>query len=93
MEHTFAFRDHREVWRDASPLTADDLCWLDARCAALGIELVPNQNTFGHMERFLAHPAYAHRAENPEGFVRGGVQQPPTTLAPPRTTPISPSPS
>lgn len=82
MEHTFAFRDHREVWQDASPLTADDLRWLDARCAALGIELVPNQNTFGHMERFLAHPAHTHRAENPGGFVRGGAHRPPSTLAP-----------
>lgn len=81
-EHTFAFRDHREVWQDASPLTADDLRWLDARCAAAGIELVANQNTFGHMERFLRHPRHAHRAENPEGFERGGVHRPPSTLEP-----------
>ncbi|MFJ6985881.1 MULTISPECIES: glycoside hydrolase family 20 zincin-like fold domain-containing protein [unclassified Streptomyces] len=81
-EHTYAFRDHHEVWRDASPLTADDLHWLDARCAAAGIELVANQNTFGHMERFLRHPRHAHRAENPDGFERGGVHRPPSTLRP-----------
>ncbi|WP_367125394.1 glycoside hydrolase family 20 zincin-like fold domain-containing protein [Streptomyces phytohabitans] len=81
-EHAYAFRDHQTVWRDASPLTADDLRWLDARCAAHGIELVANQNTFGHMERFLAHDAYAHRAENPDGFDRGGVRRPPSTLEP-----------
>ncbi|MFJ9977631.1 glycoside hydrolase [Streptomyces cyaneofuscatus] len=81
-EHTFAFRDHQEVWRDASPLTADDLRWLDGRCAAAGIELVANQNTFGHMERFLRHPRHAHRAESPEGFERGGVHRPPSTLEP-----------
>ncbi|MFB6670517.1 glycoside hydrolase family 20 zincin-like fold domain-containing protein [Streptomyces parvus] len=81
-EHTYAFRDHRDVWQDASPLTADDLRWLDARCAAAGIELVANQNTFGHMERFLRHPRHAHRAENPEGFERGGVHRPPSTLEP-----------
>ncbi|WP_419992535.1 glycoside hydrolase family 20 zincin-like fold domain-containing protein [Streptomyces boninensis] len=81
-EHTFAYGDHAQVWQDASPLTADDLRWLDARCAALGIELVANQNTFGHMERFLAHEPYAHRAENPGGFERGGRHYPPSTLAP-----------
>ncbi|NGN62571.1 glycoside hydrolase [Streptomyces sp. A7024] len=81
-EHVFAYRDHRQVWQDASPLTAEDLRWLDARCAALGIELVANQNTFGHMERFLACEPYAHRAENPDGFERGGRHHPPSTLAP-----------
>ncbi|MFF8987326.1 glycoside hydrolase [Streptomyces globisporus] len=81
-EHTYAFRDHGDVWQDASPLTADDVRWLDARCAAAGIELVANQNTFGHMERFLRHPRHAHRAENPEGFERGGVHRPPSTLQP-----------
>ncbi|MFE5999333.1 glycoside hydrolase [Streptomyces sp. NPDC056454] len=81
-EHTFAFRDHQEVWQDASPLTAEDLRWLDGRCAAAGIELVANQNTFGHMERFLRHPRHAHRAESPEGFERGGFHRPPSTLEP-----------
>ncbi|MFI1224722.1 MULTISPECIES: glycoside hydrolase family 20 zincin-like fold domain-containing protein [unclassified Streptomyces] len=81
-EHTYAFRDHQDVWQDASPLTADDLRWLDGRCAAAGIELVANQNTFGHMERFLRHPRHAHRGENPEGFERGGVHRPPSTLEP-----------
>ncbi|MEW2519192.1 glycoside hydrolase family 20 zincin-like fold domain-containing protein [Actinacidiphila alni] len=81
-EHTFAYRDHRQVWQDASPLTAEDLRWLDARCAMLGIELVANQNTFGHMERFLRHPEHADRAENTDGFERGGRHHPPSTLAP-----------
>ncbi|ANY08847.1 glycoside hydrolase family 20 zincin-like fold domain-containing protein [Pseudonocardia sp. HH130630-07] len=81
-EHTYAFAEHRAVWQDASPLTAADLHWLDGVCAAAGIELVANQNTFGHMERFLAHPEYAPRAENPDGFERGGGHHPPSTLAP-----------
>ena len=29
MEHTFAFRDHEQVWRDASPLTAEEIQRLD----------------------------------------------------------------
>ncbi|WP_432492350.1 family 20 glycosylhydrolase [Kineococcus auxinigenes] len=81
-EHTFAFSGHEEVWRDASPLTADDVRWLDGVCAAHGIELVCNQNTFGHVERWLQHGGYAHRAENEDGFTAWGRHHPPSTLEP-----------
>ena len=38
---------HEVVWRDnASPITADDVRWLDRLCAEHGIELAANQNTF-----------------------------------------------
>ena len=56
VEHTFAYAGHEDVWRDASPLTADDLRWLDDRCAEVGIELVANQNCFGHLAPWLAQP-------------------------------------
>ena len=67
-EHTFAYRGHEEVWRDASPMTASEIGELDAYCRARFIELVPNQNSFGHMERWLKHPRYQPLAEKPEGF-------------------------
>ena len=51
VEHTFAWPGHEVVWRDASPLTPADLAAVGARCADLGIEFVPNLNTFGHLER------------------------------------------
>ena len=35
-EHTFAYTGHAAVWAGASPLTADDMRWLDALCAAHG---------------------------------------------------------
>jgi len=76
-EHTFRYRDHAEVWRGASPLTPDEIRSLDGWCKARGIELVPNQNGFGHMERWLRHPRYAPLAELGEG-----EQGPGTTLAP-----------
>jgi len=69
IEHTFAFRDHGEVWRHASPYTAEDIRVIDDMCRARGIELVPNFNSFGHFERWLCHPAYRHLAESPDGFV------------------------
>lgn len=65
-EHTFAYAEHERVWRDASPLTPDEVRELDACCAAHGIELVPNQNSFGHMERWLRHPEYRQLAEQPD---------------------------
>jgi hypothetical protein len=83
VEHTFAYRDHEDVWRDASPLTVDDMGWLDDVCATHGIELVTNQNTFGHMGRWLAHDTYRHRAECPDGVeIIPGVPWPPGVLAP-----------
>lgn len=82
-EHTFAYRDHEVVWRDASPMTPDDIHWLDQLCTSRGIELVPNQNCFGHMARWLRHDAYRHRAETPDGYeLLPGVTSPPTVLAP-----------
>ena len=42
-EHTFAYRQHPDVWAAASPLTGDDILALDAFCRARHIELVPNK--------------------------------------------------
>jgi hexosaminidase len=67
MEHTFAYRAHPSVWAAASPMTADEIESLDAYCRERFIELVPNQNSFGHMERWLKRPEYAHLAEIPGG--------------------------
>ncbi len=67
-EHTFAFKKHETVWKGASPLTREDIQELDAYCRARYIELVPNFNSFGHLERWLKHPAYQHLAEHPEPF-------------------------
>ena len=67
-EHTFAYRYHREVWEQASPMTGEQVIALDAYCRQRFIELVPNQNSFGHMHRWLEHPCYRHLAETPDGF-------------------------
>lgn len=83
VEHTFAYRDHRSVWADASPITHEDLEWLDQRCADAGIELAANQNCFGHLAPWLARPEYRDRAECPDGFeLLPGVRMPPAVLEP-----------
>ena len=68
MEHTFAYRNHRDVWALASPFTAAEIQQLGAYCRERFIELVPNQNSFGHMHRWLDLPRYRQLAECPDGF-------------------------
>ncbi len=68
-EHTFAYREHERVWRGVDPFTHDEIRALDAHCKKNGIELVPNQQSFGHLHHWLKHPEYRHLAEVPEGIV------------------------
>jgi len=65
-EHTFAYKNHESVWKDASPMTAGQIRELDSFCKKRFINLVPNQNSFGHFERWLKHPEYNKLAEIPE---------------------------
>ena len=71
MEHTFAYSNHCEIWKDASPMTAEEVRRLDSYCAEKGIDLVPNQNSFGHLENWFRHKKYLPLAEMPEGGVVG----------------------
>jgi hexosaminidase len=67
-EHTFAYAGHERVWRDASPITPVEARELDRWCRERHIELVPNQQSFGHMHRWLEHDAYRALAEVPDGI-------------------------
>ncbi len=66
IEHTFAYQNHPAVWQDASPLTGHEILELDRYCRERFISLVPNQNSFGHLHRWLCHPEYNHLAECPD---------------------------
>jgi hexosaminidase len=82
-EHTFAYRSHGEVHAAASPLDAAEIRELDAFCRARHVELVPNQNCLGHMNRWLAHDRYRPLAIAPEGFVDPfGISRQPMTIEP-----------
>lgn len=83
-EHTFAYKNHQAVWEQASPFTGREIEELDAYCRKRCIDLVPNQNSFGHLERWLVHPEYRHLAESPGGFTDfwGNKRDCPTTLFP-----------
>jgi hexosaminidase len=68
LEHSFAYAGHEQVWQNASPYTPEEMRELDAYAAERHIELVPNQNSFGHMHRWLVHEPYRQLAECPDGF-------------------------
>lgn len=67
-EHTFAYRGHETVWHAASPITPEEARTLDRYCRERFVDLVPNQNSFGHFHRWLVHEPYRRLAECPEGI-------------------------
>lgn len=68
MEHSFAYQGHEKVWQDASPMLAEQIQALDVYCKHRCIQLVPNQNSFGHFHQWLKHEDYKHLAECPQGI-------------------------
>ena len=64
VEHTFDFRRHPEIGKDASPLDAETMLELDAYAADRGVELIPCLQSLGHMEELLSIDRYAHLAES-----------------------------
>ena len=83
-EHTFAYTAHREVWADASPITAEEVLLLDAYCRERHIELAANQSSFGHLQSWLRLPRYSGLAECLHGFEWpwGGRSEEPFSLDP-----------
>lgn len=83
-EHTFAYRNYEPVWRDWGALTGEDILRLDAHCRRLGIDLVPNQNSFGHLRSWLEYPPLRKLAEmqRPWPDPGGAFLRYPSTLAP-----------
>lgn len=68
VEHTYLFRDLSEMWRDETPLTAEDIMELDAYCSARHIELVPSLSSFGHLYMLLCTKTYGHLCELEESW-------------------------
>ncbi|MBW4084414.1 family 20 glycosylhydrolase [Paenibacillus sp. S150] len=65
----FAYESFPQVWELETPVTGEEILLLDAYCRERYIELVPNQNSFGHMEGWLTRPEFNALAEIPEGFM------------------------
>lgn len=75
VEHTYLFRDLTELWRDETPLTAEEILELDQYCYERGVELVPSIATFGHLYKLLRTRSFEHLCELPGSFEqRFGLQ-------------------
>jgi hypothetical protein len=83
-EHTFAYQRYRSVWQSWGALTAKEIRALDTRCCELGIDLVPNQNSFGHLRYFLADARLKRLGEIDEPYEADSKDfvRRPSTLAP-----------
>lgn len=62
-EHTFAYKEHEIVWKDFSPMTPEEIAALQKYCNDRFIDLVPNQNSFGHFENWLRYDKYLPLAD------------------------------
>ena len=90
---SFAYAGHEEVWKDVAHFTPAEARELDDYCASKGLELVPYQSTFSHLEPWLALPRYRPLAEAPEAGVTNRWKQvttAPMALCPgdPRSMPL-----
>ncbi|KAJ1487781.1 glycoside hydrolase superfamily [Baffinella frigidus] len=66
-EHTFAYPGCEEVWEGTGALTPEEVLELAEYAHARFVELVPNQQSFGHLQHWLKLDKWKHLAELPEG--------------------------
>ncbi len=63
VEQTYLFRNMSELWRDETPLTAQEILELDRYCIERHIDLVPSLASFGHIYKLLSTYSYAEYCE------------------------------
>ncbi len=63
IENVYAFKRHREMYADTTPLTARELKRIDKACRLRHIDFVPSLTSLGHFEKILRHPRYRPLAE------------------------------
>jgi hypothetical protein len=68
MEADFAYSFGGLATRGRSPYSAGEIRRLDSHCIEHGIELVPNQQSFGHLHHWLRHDPWRSLAEVPAGL-------------------------
>ena len=77
----FDYPQYRYLFSDETPLTAEEFRSLSAYARARFIDLVPNQNVLGHMEKWLERPQFRHLAECEDGYIFNNLfWRPPMTL-------------
>lgn len=63
IEHTYLFRGFSEMWRDETPLSAQEILELDHYCRERHIELIPSLSSFGHLYDLLSTKSYGDLCE------------------------------
>ncbi len=80
---SFAYPSFKSLWEGKlTPLTGTEIRQLDSVCRENYIDLVPNQNSLGHMDAWLATDEYKDLAECPEGYKLMGLISMKSTLDP-----------
>ena len=80
--YPFAYESYPQVWKDTTPLTPEEIKFLDKYCKEKYITLIPNQNCFGHMSPWLVKEEFKNLAECPDGFMYGYDRWLPHSLDP-----------
>ena len=63
VEHSYLFKDYSEVWRDETPLTAQEIMEFDLYCKNLGIDLIPSVSNFSHLYKMLGTKTFSSFCE------------------------------
>jgi hypothetical protein len=80
---SFAYPSFKNLWaKTETPFTPEEFKALDKYCRDRFIELVPNQNSLGHMNAWLATSDFKDLAECPDGYKFLGLIDMKSTLAP-----------
>ncbi|MFB9755244.1 family 20 glycosylhydrolase [Paenibacillus hodogayensis] len=81
--YCFEYEKYSELFPEETPITAKEFQELDAYAKKRFVDLVPNQNCFGHMAPWLAKEGFQELAELPEGFaITPAWHMPASTLNP-----------
>ncbi len=63
IEHTYLFQGLSEMWREETPLTAEEILELDRYCRERCVELVPSLSSFGHLYMLLSTKTHGDLCE------------------------------
>lgn len=79
---SYAYPSFPDVWKDGTPITPEEIKLLDQYCKDRFIDLVPNQNSFGHMTPWLIREEFNSLSECPDGGMAPWGWYHPMTLNP-----------
>ncbi|MBP1993714.1 beta-N-acetylhexosaminidase [Paenibacillus eucommiae] len=79
---SYAYPSFPDVWKEQTPVTPEEIKLLDQYCKDRFIDLVPNQNSFGHMTPWLIREEFNALSECPDGCIAPWGWYQPMTLNP-----------